>query len=279
MTRILMSSASPFANKVMAAAAHAKIPFEAVVVDTNADPALLVDANPLGKIPVLLTDEGEAVYDSRVITQYLNRVSGNALFPRNAGKRLEAERLEALADGIADCLLAHVYERRFRPEEKIHKDWLDRQWSKVERGLDHLNGNLPRLGKKAHVGHIALRCMLAYNTLRFGSGWGARPTKAETLGQALRRTLSGPRPVPAALSGPGGTISRHEEGRNLAGPSLSLTSGAAPETPRRSIRTSCRYRAGSCSTSRRLPWRRPTGRNRSSRSQCNGTRRGRRRAR
>ncbi|MFN3548010.1 MAG: glutathione S-transferase family protein [Mesorhizobium sp.] len=171
MTKILMSSASPFANKVMATAAYAKIPFEAVPVDTNADPAVLIDANPLGKIPVLILDDGSSVYDSRAITQQLNRMSGNQLFPRNAAKRREAEQLEALADGIADCLLAQVYEKRFRPEDKLHQPWVDRQAAKVARGLDHLNGHPPRLGKKAHVGHIALRCMLAYNTLRFGSGW------------------------------------------------------------------------------------------------------------
>ncbi len=171
MTRILMSSASPFANKVMAAARHGGVPFEAVAVDTNAEPALLITANPLGKIPVLLLDDGTAVYDSRAITQELNRMSGNVLFPRNARKRREAEGLEALADGIADCLLAQVYEKRFRPEDKQHQPWIDKQAAKVARGLDHLEGNLPRLGKKGHVGHIALRCMLAYMTLRFGAGW------------------------------------------------------------------------------------------------------------
>ena len=171
MPRILYSSASPYSAKVRMAATQAGIAFDSVSVDTNADPALLTDANPLGKIPVLITDDGDAVYDSRVITQYLNRISGNSLFPRNAAKRLEAERLEALADGIADCLLAHVYERRFRPEEKIHQPWLDRQWSKVERSLDHLVANTPRLPAKVTAGHIALRALLGYLSLRFEGKW------------------------------------------------------------------------------------------------------------
>ena len=139
MPKLLYSPASPYSAKVRMAAAYAGVAIEAVIVDTNAQPAELMDANPLGKIPVLITDAGVAMYDSRVITQYLNRVSGSRLFPRNVDKRLEAETLEALADGICDCLLAHVYERRFRPEEKIHQPWLDRQWSKVERALDQLN--------------------------------------------------------------------------------------------------------------------------------------------
>jgi glutathione S-transferase len=171
MPTILYSPASPYSAKVRMAAAHAGIACEAVVVDTNADPALLVRNNPLGKIPVLVPDDEPAIYDSRAITQYLNRKSGNALFPRNAAKRTDAERLEALADGIADCLLAIVYERRFRPEERIHQPWLDRQWSKVERSLDHLVANTPKLPSKIHAGHIALRATLGYMSLRFGGKW------------------------------------------------------------------------------------------------------------
>ncbi|RJG45747.1 MULTISPECIES: glutathione S-transferase [unclassified Mesorhizobium] len=171
MPKILYAPASPYSAKVRMAAAYAGIALEGVLTDTNAEPAELIAANPLGKIPALLTDDGEAVFDSRAITQYLNRVSGNALFPRNPAKRLEAERLEALADGMCDCLLAHVYERRFRPEEKVHAPWLDKQWSKVVRSLDLLNANPPKLPKKITAGQIALRATLGYLDLRFGGKW------------------------------------------------------------------------------------------------------------
>ncbi len=171
MNKLLYSSASPYSAKVRMAATWAGIPFDAVTVDTNAEPALLIDANPLGKIPTWLLDDGQALFDSRAIMQHLNRESKNALFPRNAKKRLEAERLEALADGLADCLLANVYERRFRPAEKQHQPWLDKQWSKAERALDHLNANLPRLGKKPDGGQIALRAVVGYLDLRFPGQW------------------------------------------------------------------------------------------------------------
>ena len=171
MPKLLYSPASPYSAKVRMAAAYAGVAIEAVIVDTNAQPAELMDANPLGKIPVLITDAGVAMYDSRVITQYLNRVSGSRLFPRNVDKRLEAETLEALADGICDCLLAHVYERRFRPEEKIHQPWLDRQWSKVERALDQLNAAPPKLPSKITTGEIALRAAIGYLNLRFAGQW------------------------------------------------------------------------------------------------------------
>ena len=170
MPKVLYSPPSPYSAKVRMAAAYAQIPLEAEIVDTNTNPPELVDNNPLGKIPVLITDDG-AIYDSRAIMQYLNRVSGGALFPRNPAKRTDAERLEALSDGICDCLLAHVYERRYHPEEKVHQPWLDRQWEKVARALDHLTASTPKLPKKATAGHIALRITLGYLDLRFPGQW------------------------------------------------------------------------------------------------------------
>ena len=171
MAVVYYSPASPYSAKVRLAAAWCNIPVEAKLVDTGAEPAELLAANPLGKIPVFITDDGKSIYDSRAITQYLNRISGGALYPRNADKRLETEMLEALADGICDCLLAHVYERRMRPEEKIHQPWLDKQWSKATRALDMLAANPPKLTKKANGGQIALRAALGYLALRFDGQW------------------------------------------------------------------------------------------------------------
>lgn len=171
MPKVLVSPASPYSCKVRMAAAYAGIPLQAVAVETASQPAELMNANPLGKIPVLITDGGEAIFDSRAIMQYLNRESGNRLFPRNPAKRTDVERLEALADGICDCALAHVYERRSRPEEIVHQPWLDKQWDKVTRALDALNANPPKLGKKITGGHIALRAALGYLDLRFAGKW------------------------------------------------------------------------------------------------------------
>jgi glutathione S-transferase len=153
------------------AAAYLDIPLEAVPMETSNPTEEFLKANPLGKIPVLIADDGETVFDSRAITQYLNRHSGNKLFPRNPVKRTEAERLEALADGIADCALAHVYERRARPEEIVHQPWLDKQWDKIIRALDALNASPPKLGRKITGGHIALRAVLGYLELRFAGKW------------------------------------------------------------------------------------------------------------
>jgi glutathione S-transferase len=172
MRKLLYASASPYSAKVRMAAAYANVPVEAVIVDPNAKPPELINNNPLGKVPVLLTEDG-ALFDSRVIIQYLNRISGGELLPLNFAKRTEAERLEALADGICDCLIAHVYERRYRPEEKIHQPWLDRQWEKAMRGLDHLAAARLKQPAKPTAGHIALRVTLGYLELRFQGQWEA----------------------------------------------------------------------------------------------------------
>ena len=171
MAKVLVSSASPYSCKVLMAAAYAGIPLQAVSVETSNPTEEFLKANPLGKIPVLIADDGETIFDSRAITQYLNRLSGNKLYPRNPAKRTDAERLEALADGIADCALAHVYERRSRPEEIVHQPWLDKQWGKVGRALDALDAEPPRLGRKINGGHIALRAVLGYLDLRFAGKW------------------------------------------------------------------------------------------------------------
>jgi glutathione S-transferase len=171
MPKILYSSASPYSSKVRMGAAFAGFDTEHVKVDTNAPPAVLTGSNPLGKIPVLVTDDGIAVYDSVAIMQFLNRERKNALFPRSPAKRLEAERLEALADGICDCALAVRYETTLRPAEFQYPGWIDKQWAKVLAALDHLEANPPKLPAKIHGGHIALAACLGYLALRFEGKW------------------------------------------------------------------------------------------------------------
>ena len=171
MPKLLYAPASPYSAKVRMAAAYAGIAIEGALTQTADQPAELIGANPLGKIPTLLLDDGRVIFDSRAITQYLNRESKNALFPRNPDRRTEAEMMEALADGICDCALAIVYERRMRPEEKVHQEWIDGQWRKIARALDHLNANPPKLPKKITAGQIAVRAMLGYLSLRFAGQW------------------------------------------------------------------------------------------------------------
>lgn len=177
---LLYSPASPYSAKVRMASRYLDIGITDIKVDTSAEPSTLLDNNPLGKIPVLLLDDGGSIYDSVAIMHYLDRVSGSKLYPKKHDKRTEAEVLEALCDGIMDCLLAIVYERRSRPEDLVYQPWIDKQWSKVVRGLDYLNANLPKTGKSLHGGHFALAAMIGYLDLRFAGEWASgRKTLAD----------------------------------------------------------------------------------------------------
>ncbi|MGO4565087.1 glutathione S-transferase [Rhizobium sp. 2YAF20] len=169
--KLLCAPTSPFSSKVRMAARYLELEITEIRVDSNAGPAILVDNNPLGKIPTLLTKDGISIFDSRGIMHYFDRMKGKRLYPAKQRKRTEAEVLEALCDGACDCLLSIVYERRFRTEEKVFQPWIDRQWAKAKRTLDQLSADVPKLGKKLHGGHFALAAMLGYLQLRFEGQW------------------------------------------------------------------------------------------------------------
>ncbi|MBL0371275.1 glutathione S-transferase family protein [Rhizobium sp. KVB221] len=169
--KLLYSSTSPYSAKVRMAAHHLDLGVASEAVKTDDEPAVLLASNPLGKIPVLLREDKAPVFDSVAIMQFMNREAKGKLYPRNPEKRTEAEVLEAVCDGIVDCLIAIIYERRFRPEERLHQPWIDKQWSKVTRGLDYLNANLPKTSKSLHGGHFALAALIGYLNLRFEGQW------------------------------------------------------------------------------------------------------------
>jgi glutathione S-transferase len=111
------------------------------------------------------------MYDSRVITRYLDRKSGGKLYPTSDAALLEVECIEALTDGINDCAVGYMYEMRFRPEEKVHKPWQDRLWGKAERALDAISRDLPPAEKGINMASIALAATLGYLDLRFAGKW------------------------------------------------------------------------------------------------------------
>ena len=178
---ILHSAApSPFGRKVQIALSV--LGFDDVKVeptDTMDSHGPLRRQNPLGKIPVLITEDGAAHYDSRVILEYLDhRAGGGKIIPRDAGQRFEALRLQSLCDGILDASILTIYEGRWRPTEKHEMKWLDHQAGKVERALAVLEATPPAAAGSGlpHVGEIALACALGYRDLRFGGSWrGSHP--------------------------------------------------------------------------------------------------------
>ena len=96
-----------------------------------------IQYNPLGKIPVLIREDGVALYDSRVICRYLDSLATLNLY-KNNNQHWEMLTLEATAEGIIDAALLMAYEWRLRPKEIRFPDWIEGQWSKVDRALDTL---------------------------------------------------------------------------------------------------------------------------------------------
>jgi glutathione S-transferase len=140
--------------------------------DTTDPSDSLRKMNPLGKIPVLMIEDGSAVYDSRVILGYLDdRAGGGKIVPRDSKARLAALRLQALADGILDASILTVYEGRYRKAEMHEPKWLELQAGKVSRALAVLEAAPPPIDPMPNVGQIALACALGYRDFRFGDGW------------------------------------------------------------------------------------------------------------
>ncbi|HAY48996.1 glutathione S-transferase family protein [Thalassospira sp. MIT1370] len=174
---ILRSSGpSPFGRKVKMVAKILGI-YDRLTVEmsnTNDPQDTLRQQNPLGKIPILILDDGRKIFDSRVICEYLDaQVDGITLHPTESDARWEALTLQALGDGIVDASILQVYENRMRPEDKRHDDWLSYQADKVKRSLDQLSQTPPSLEGDLTIGHVAIACALGYLDLRFEGKWRA----------------------------------------------------------------------------------------------------------
>jgi glutathione S-transferase len=174
-TMILRSSpASPFGRKVRLAGSI--LGLDGAIEIQAADPTdtrdNLRDQNPIGKIPVLIIEDGDVLYDSRVILDYLDhRAGGGRIIPAPAAARFAALRMQALADGVMDASILQVYEERWRPADKHEPTWLEHQAGKIARGLAVLEADPPGLDPTPHVGQIAVACALGYRDLRFEGHW------------------------------------------------------------------------------------------------------------
>jgi glutathione S-transferase len=173
MPLILRSSPpSPFGRKVLLALAHLGLADRVAVelADTMNSGDVLRLQNPLGKIPALILEDGTAIYDSRVILEYLDiEAGGNKIIPAEPKARIDALTLQALADGILDAGILLRYENLFRPEDRREPRWLDHQHGKVSRALAALEAAPPESG--VTVGTIGLACALGYQDIRFQGTW------------------------------------------------------------------------------------------------------------
>lgn len=164
--KLFITPNSPYARKVRVVLIEKRIDCELVEV-VLADPDCPVHAfNPLGKVPTLVLDDGSALYDSAVITDYLDKKNPVAhLIPQ--AKRIEIKRWEALADGVCDAAVAIMLESR---REVQDARLIERQQIKVNRGLTQLALDLGEakwcVGNALSLADIALCCTLAYVNMR-----------------------------------------------------------------------------------------------------------------
>jgi glutathione S-transferase len=130
-----------------------------------------ITANPLGKIPCLIGDDGAAIFDSRVICRYLDHRAKGGLYPQGDAL-FPVLTVEALADGIIDAVLLTAYEWRLRPEELRFQPWVDGQTAKVERALAVLEQTDLILTGEVNAAKIAVACALGYVDFRLSDlGW------------------------------------------------------------------------------------------------------------
>lgn len=162
---------SPYARKVriVAAEKHIDLTLEEVVLSAPDCP--VKDFNPLGKVPVLLLDNGDAIYDSPVIVEYLDKSAPLAnLIPLDQGLRIKVKRWEALADGVCDAAVAVMLEQRRSPIMQDQANII-KHMEKVTRGLAALNRDIGKnkwcVNGKYSLADIAVGCMLGYVQLRF----------------------------------------------------------------------------------------------------------------
>ncbi len=168
------SPSSPFVRKVRIGAALLGLDKDITLAraDTTDPNDTVRQMNPLGKIPVLIVEDGSAIYDSRVILDYLDeRAGGGKIVPRAGKERLAALRLQALCDGILDASILTVYEGRYRKPDTHEPKWLELQAGKVSRALAMLEAAPPPLDPMPNVGQITLACALAYRDFRFNGSW------------------------------------------------------------------------------------------------------------
>lgn len=192
--KLIGSLTSPYVRKTRIVLAEKRIGYDFEVdVPWNAD-SHVPDHNPLGKIPVLMMDDGTTLFDSRVIVEYLDSLNPvSRLIPESNRRRIMVKRWEALADGICDAA-ATIFLERKRHDAEQSPEWISRQQKKVSRGLEtaaHELGDKKWCdGNVYTLADIALGCTLGYLTFRFPEiEWrNASPSLADLFDRLEKRT-------------------------------------------------------------------------------------------
>jgi glutathione S-transferase len=172
--KLIGSTTSPYVRKVRVVMAEKKLEFSFVTEDVWADSTTISGSNPLGKVPCLIMEGAEALFDSRVIVEYLDTLSPvGKLIPAVGRERAEIKTWEALADGVLDAAILARMESTWagRNQEQRSQAWIDRQLRKVNDALKAMSlglGDKPFCaGIYLSLADIAVGCALGYLDFRF----------------------------------------------------------------------------------------------------------------
>jgi glutathione S-transferase len=205
MMKLIGSLTSPYVRKVRVVMAEKKLDAQLVLEDVWANDAI-VKSNPLGKVPCLVMEGGEAVFDSRVIVEYLDTLSPvGKLIPPSGRERIEVRTWEALADGLRDAAIAVRMEQVWpgRSDVQRSQPWIDRHLGKVDTALQAMSlglGDKPYCaGNHLTLADIAVGVALAYLDFRFAHiDWRGRHPNLGKLLDKLATRPSFADTVPAA---------------------------------------------------------------------------------
>lgn len=172
--KLIGSTASPYVRKVRVVMAEKKLDYQFVTENVWGDDTTIAQSNPLGKVPCLVMEGGEAVFDSRVIVEYMDALSPvGKLIPASGRERAEVKTWEALADGVLDAAILARLEATWvgRSEQQRSQAWIDRQMEKVQSGVKAMSQGL---GDKAYcsgvhlsLSDVAVGVALGYLDFRF----------------------------------------------------------------------------------------------------------------
>lgn len=203
--KLIGSVPSPYVRKVRVVLAEKKLDYEFVQEDVWASDSTITSSNPLGKVPCLVMEGGEALFDSRVIVEYLDTLSPvGKLIPPSGRERTEVKTWEALADGLLDAAITARLEAHWpgRSEAERSQKWIDRHLVKVHDSLAAMSqglGDKPHCcGTHLNLADLAVGCALGYLDFRFPHiGWRDDYANLAALQEKLAQRASFMETLPA----------------------------------------------------------------------------------
>jgi glutathione S-transferase len=202
--KLLGSTSSPYVRKVRVVMAEKKLDYAFVTEDVWSADTTITQSNPLGKVPCLVMEGAEALFDSRVIVEYLDTLSPvGKLIPAVGRERAEIKTWEALADGLLDAAILARLEATWGGRTKAQRSqaWIDRQMGKIDASLSAMDKGLGEkpfcAGIYLSLADIAVGCALGYLDFRFGDmDWRTRHPNLERLYDKLLQRPSFAETVP-----------------------------------------------------------------------------------